>query len=570
VRSPHRLSVLVALMLSLALVAGACGKDDDSKTSAGKSGADTAGPAADANDINQKDRGDVQDGGTLKWTISSLPSNWNPNHLDGTERDTTDIMAGLLPSPFDTDAKGDPVLKKEYVESAELTAKTPKQIVTYKLNKKAKWSDGTPITVADYEGMWKAHNGKDEAFQVASTTGYEDIETVAKGSDEYEVVVTFSTPYVDWQGLFSDLLPVSTTKDAKVYNEGWVDKPLASAGPFKFEGVDQTAKTATTVRDEKWWGDKAKLDKIIYRAIDVDAQIDALANGEVDFVDVGPDVDTLQRAKTTPNVIIRKAGGPNFRHVDFNGASEVLKDVDVRTAIALGINRATIAKALIGPLGVPAVPLNNHIFMSNQAGYKNNAGQLATPDPAKAMKLLDTAGWKVGTNGIREKGGKPLSVRIVIPSQVATSQKESELMQGMLKPIGVDLKIDVVPTDDFFDKYINVGNWDMTVFSWIGTPFPISSSKGIYGSVTGEDLQQNYGRIGTPEIDALYKKVTTEFDIDKARDLANQIDGLIWKEVHSLTSYQRPDIFATKTGLANFGAAGFATLRYEDIGFVKA
>ena len=52
-------------------------------------------------------------------------------------------------------------------------------------------------------------------------------------------------------------------------------------------------------------------------------------------------------------------------------------------------------------------------------------------------------------------------------------------------------------------------------------------------------------------------------------DLANQADAGIWQEVHSLTNYQRPEVVACRKGLANFGAFGFASTMYEDIGWVK-
>jgi peptide/nickel transport system substrate-binding protein len=569
VKHSRRPLTLLALLLVLALVAGACGGDDKNTTSAGGGTDKSTGDSATTNDVNPTDRADVKDGGTLTWALDGFPANFNYNQIDGTDGDNFDVVAALLPSPFDFKADSSPVLKKEYVTKAEVTSQSPKQVITYTLNPKAKWSDGTPITVTDFEAQWKAINGTNEAYTVSGSQGYEDIESVAKGADDHEVVVTFSKAYADWRGLFSPLYPAATNSDPKVFNEGWVDKPLASAGPFKLKGVDQTAKTITLVRDDSWWGDKAKLDRIVYRVIDVDAQIDALANGEIDFQDIGANVDALKRAEGIETVEIRRAAGPNFRHFDFNATSEVLKDVNVRKAIALSIDRATIAKALIGPLGLKVVTLNNHILMTNQKGYKNNAGELSTPDVAKAKSLLDKAGWVPGANGIRAKDGKPLAVRFVIPSEVATSQKEGELIQGMLKPVGIDFKIDVVPSDDFFDKYVTPGNFDMTVFSWVGTPFPISASKSIYSSPQGDDIQQNYSRIGTPEIDKLYSEATSELDPDKANDLANQIDKAIWDEVHSLTVYQRPDIKAAKKTLANFGALGFATVRYEDVGFTK-
>ena len=128
----------------------------------------------------------------------------------------------------------------------------------------------------------------------------------------------------------------------------------------------------------------------------------------------------------------------------------------VRRALALAINRDQIAKVLLGPLGVEAKPLQNHLFMGNQKGYKDNAGALSSPNAEEAKKLLDEAGWKV-EGEFRKKDGKVLEIRFVIPSQVASSQQESSLIFNMLKAINVNVKIDSVPSDDFFDKYINTG-----------------------------------------------------------------------------------------------------------------
>jgi len=147
-------------------------------------------------------------------------------------------------------------------------------------------------------------------------------------------------------------------------------------------------------------------------------------------------------------------------------------------------------------------------------------------------------------------------------------------MQNMLAQIGVRLIISVVPSPDFFSKYITPGQFDFTVFSWFGTAFPMSSARSLYAMPTRNaegqlDIQQNYARTGTPEIDKLFDDTSQELDRDKAHEMANRLDGMIWEEVHSLTLYQRPEIIVTKSKLANFGAFGFADWIYEDIGWIK-
>ena len=483
------------------------------------------------------------------------------------------MVGALLPSLFGFDSEARPTVNWDYLDSGELTATDPRQVVTYRINPRAVWDDGTPITKADFEAQWKALSGSDPAYRVASSSGYEQIESVAAGADDREVLVTFRRPYADWKALFSPLYPASTNNDPATFNDGWRARPLTTAGPFRFESLDQTAKTISLVRNPKWWGNRPKLDRIVFRVIDPVGQVDALLNGEIDVLDVAADVNRLKRVEGAPGITVHRANGPDFRNLIINGTGEILKDVNVRRALGMAIDRTAIANVLVGPLGVEARPLQNHIFMVSQRGYRDNAGILSSPDLNGAKSLLDDAGWKLEGN-VRKKDGKPLAVRFVVPNGVASSNQVAELVRPMLDGIGVRVDVLPVPTQEFFKQYIVPGNFELTVFSFIGKPFPISSNKPSYVSPkpgkSGElDFQQNFSRIGTPQIDALFDQATSEFDEQKAIDLANQIDAALWDEVHSLTLYQRPDIAATRSQLANFGAFGFASVVYEDIGFTK-
>ncbi|MGH9021641.1 MAG: ABC transporter substrate-binding protein, partial [Acidimicrobiia bacterium] len=249
-RESRRFVTPLAILAALASACGGAG--DQARKGAGAE--DKKAPEATAVEINQLAREELQDGGTLRWPLTQMPSNFNTSHLDGTLADGSAVMDAMLPRLFNFDSSAQPSPNRDYVLSAELTSKVPKQVVTYKINPKASWHDGAPITIADFEAHWKARNGTNEDFKVASTQGYDKIESVVAGSDEREVVVTYATPYADWQGLFSNLYPLSTNRDPAVFNDGWKERPLNTAGPFKLDNVDPTAKTITLVRNEKWWG----------------------------------------------------------------------------------------------------------------------------------------------------------------------------------------------------------------------------------------------------------------------------------------------------------------------------
>jgi peptide/nickel transport system substrate-binding protein len=567
----HRRRIASAALVAFALWAGACG--DNNTDSGGKSNGSKAAAAGRLLDIAVTPRDQVKDGGTLRWPLDQFSTQWNYNQLDGTTTATDDVAKALIPYIYDYDENANVTPDPDYLTSAEVSNSSGKQVVTLKINPKAKWSNGRAITWEDFQTQWKALRSADNGFTISSSTGYERIGSVEKGADDQEVVVTFDKPFGEWKSLFNPLYPMETQDTPAHFNKAYANKIPITAGPFKVDKLNKSEQSLRIVRDPKWWGEPAKLDAIAYTSPEYDAQVNAFANGEVDRVNLPADASSYKRAAGAATGEVRTAGGPDFRHFTINGTSPLLKDLAVRQALSQAINRQAIAKSDLTGLNWPSEPMNNHFFVNTQEGYVDNSGDVGKFDPEAAKTKLDAAGWKLdGT--YRKKDGKTLKLRFVIPSGIAVSRQEGELTQAMLRDVGIQLEIKAVPSDDFFDKYVNIGNFDITPFSWIGTPFPISSAKSIYINPTKDKkgelvIQQNYARVGSPQIDKLMTSAEEEVDLTKARDEINQADKLIWDEVHSLVMFQRPQNVAVTKTLVNIGAFGFKSPAYEDMGFKK-
>ena len=573
----RRASSLAVLVSATAFVVAACGGSDsgsDSSSNA-KPTKQQEASATKQIDINEQPLDKVKQGGTIRWAVDQFSTQWNYNQLNGPEASTAQVLYGVMPYAFIADKTAKTSPNPEYLTSAKAETTDGKQVVTLEINPKAKWSDGTPITEKDFETQWTALKDPSGKYQIASSTGYDRIGSVKQGKDEREVIATFDKPFADWMSLWSPLYPAKYQDSPEHFNKGYLNKIPLTSGPFKVDKIDKSAKTVTMVPDPNWWGAKPKLDRIITRALELDAGVNAFVNGEVDVNLLPNDPASYKRAKSAKNGVIRVAGGPDFRHFTFNGTSPNLSDVNVRQAIAMAINRNAINKADLTGLPWPARTMDNHFLVNTQAGYKANAGTVGQYNPDKAKQMLDAAGWKQGSGGFRTKGGKTLELRFVIPTGVAASKQEGELTQAMLKDVGVKLDVRSVPSDDFFDKYVSTGNFDITPFSWLGTPFPISSAQSIYANPTkdanGElQIQQNFARVGSKEIDDLMDKAEETLDQNEAFDLINQADTLVWNEVHSITFYQRPQMNGVNKNLANVGSYGFAQPDYTKIGFMSA
>jgi peptide/nickel transport system substrate-binding protein len=557
--------LVAAPIVAAALVLSACGGGSGGGGSVGNVKADKAG----VNDINPTSDDKIKDGGTFRWPVEKLSTQFNRRHLDGSERASVDIVNALMPTFFPQKADGSLDVNKDYLTSADVTEVGGKQVLTLKINPQAKWYDDTPIIWEDIESEWKALNGTNKAFVVASTEGWDQIEKIEKGADDREARITFKGKYGEWKGIFGLLYPKSTTSEPVVFNTGWLEKPLTTAGPFKFDSIDRGAKTLTLVRNEKWWGKKPHLDKLIFIQIDIDAQAQAFAANDIDFINIGGTVSTFQQVQQVSDAVIRKANAPDYRHITFNGAEgSILADPKLRIAIQKGINRDIIAKSLIGPIVPDAHPLNNHMYVEGLKPYKDNAGIVAY-NKDDAAKALDDLGWKK-EGDVRKKDGKELVIRDVIPTAVESSANESKLVQQQLGEIGVKVDIQTVQTQQFFKEYVNKGNFDITHFAWLSSATPVSSKAPIF-KLDPNGVKQNYGRVGNQTINDLFNTANAELDDQKRADLANKADEETWKSGHSLLLYQRPNAIGVRKNIANFGAFGFETWPhpYVNIGFLK-
>jgi len=562
----HRRGALLALPLTAALALSACGGSSSGGKTTSKPKTDTGLAAID---INAHPDSDLKDGGTVIWSMDQFGPQWNVNQINGNETSMVNAAYALMPYPTVSDEKANVSYNSDYWTSAKVISTSP-QKVEYKLNPKAKWSDGKPITAADFIAEWKALNGTNSKFDPASTTGYDQISDVAQGTDQFDVITTYKATYAEWPVLFNPLYPASANATPKAFDNDYLNKYPITAGPFKFDSFDKSAQTLTVVRDPNWWGKKPHLDKIVFKTLESTAGDQAFANGEIDYdYSITPNAAEYKLASGNANGKVHVAAGPDQRQFTLHNGG-VLADVNVRKAIAQGTNRAAIAKAdLTGlPVGTPKT-LDNHIFVNTQEGYQNNSGDVGKYDPAAANKILDDAGWAKGADGIRAKNGQQLKVRFTIPAGVASSKNEAELMQAMMQAIGVKLVITTVPSNDFFDKYIIPGNFDITPFSWIGTIFPGGGSKAIYECKKGSLGGSNFTAMCDPAIDQDFKDALSSLDTNTYRSKLNDADVHAWNEVHSLMLYQRPQMNGVKNGIANLGSFGFVSVDVTKIGYLK-
>ncbi|MER7835540.1 ABC transporter family substrate-binding protein [Streptomyces sp. NPDC096040] len=692
---------LTAGALAVPFLTG-CGSDDEgSKPLAGQ---DIAAVARDA----------VAEGGTLKWAVDAVPETLNTFQADA-DAGTTRVAQAVLPSMFTIDATGRPVRNPDYLESAKVIETEPRQVVLYKLNQQAVWSDGREIGAADFAAQWRALSGKDSAYWTARNAGYDRIAKIERGANDLEVRVTFERPYADWKSLFSPLYPKEVMGTPDAFNDGARRKLAVTAGPFKVDKVDTAKKDVILTRNPRWWGRPAKLDEIDLHAVSREKRATALAAGTADVADIdaseaqritiaGRDKGTgtplqgagktsakklrswaltlgmdeeklpkgpkklrktiakwLEQQQELRDFEVRKSLEPAYTQLSLNGSEGPLADERVRRAVARALDRETLAKLVLTPLGLPAVPVGSHLALSGQSAYADSSGAIGGLDTHEAQALLADAGWVAGgpikaggkaagaedENGAKggkgdkgdkgdksddseggsdgqyivgeddkgpdgkdtrdhqkdhahgapgayapkgtaapkgaqaasaplAKDGQALSLRFVLPSGPGskTLQEVAERIRQMLATVGIQAEISKVSDDSYFKDHIASGQYDLALYSWPSSAFPATDARPIYAKpVPAADgslnVEQNYTRVGTDQVDQLFDQALGTLDEDEADGLLRKADSRIWASAGSLPLYQRPQIVGVRKSLVNVGAFGFQTPVYQDMGFLK-
>jgi peptide/nickel transport system substrate-binding protein len=526
-----------------------------------KNQAPTQGSFADcATSPNTCNSGATKQGGAVTYTIEKKITGWNLNDNDSNTFDFQEVLDGVLPvGPFIANPDFNVVLNTDFVTSADVTSTSPETIV-YKIRPEAVWSDGTPIDVNDFIYAWKTQDGTDcPDCNVASTAGYEDIQSVTGADNGKTVTVVFKNSYSDWKGLFGNLYPqhLAAQGNDLTTDKGLNDSfnafngdqpPTWSGGPYIISDYQKDV-SVTEKPNPKWYGaTKPSLDKLVFRIItDQTQEVPALTNGEVNVIYPQPNQDIVTGVKALTDVQSNLGQGLTWEHLDLNTTNPFLKDVALRTAIFTAVSRTDIISKTVGQFVPGLTPLNSHNFVPGQAGYKDevtSSGQ-GVGDPAKAKAGLTAAGYTWDSSGnLMTKDGKAVTLSISYTNGNTLRQQTCELIQSELKAIGIPLTINPIQS---LGKTLAGGGYDLIIFAWVGTPFPYSGAIQLWGTGQGG----NYNKFSDPQVDSLLKDAAGQSDSSKANDDLNQADQILTAAAVVLPLFQKPTFLAADKNIAN-------------------
>ncbi|MGH3437523.1 MAG: ABC transporter family substrate-binding protein, partial [Sciscionella sp.] len=475
-----------------------------------------------------------------------------------------DVVA--LRTPFMLDGNNKVVLDHNLMESVKQTSDSPQTIV-WKINPKAVWSDGAPVSCHDFYLHWLANAGLVKDFNTGGTTGYDQMKAPVCSDNDKTVTTTFTKPYQDWKSLFdvttnalmpshileqatgipdiTKLTPTSNAatlkKAADFWNKKWQGfnpKYDVSDGQYMITDYQQD-QSITLSRNPKWWGNKGGPAKIVVKFVaDLTAQAQALQNGEVQVqYSAQPDADgsSKMKALSSQGIDYAAQAGLSYEHLDLQLKRPIFQDIAVRKAFFQCVNRNELVDKLIKPIQSDAKPANSVLFFPGEPGIPDNYTAKSTGDANQAKKTLEAAGWKM-QNGVMMKNGKPLTFSIShtdIPRRTQTVQ----LIQSECKKAGFDIKDHTDP--NFLNGPVAAGQYDVALFAWSQAPFK-SSSIAVYKSGGGE----NWQGLSSPAADKDFQQALAQTSQAAAKPYYLKADKAISQTYATLPLFNTPNQWA--------------------------
>jgi peptide/nickel transport system substrate-binding protein len=329
---------------------------------------------------------------------------------------------------------------------------------TFKLRRGVTFHDGTPFNArAVYDSFARVIDEKHPfhgygkwKYLSLSLGPVKEIKVI----DDYTVALVTKMPYAPLlNNLALWLCPILSPRAMAEYKDQIGLHPVGT-GPFKFVKWVKDDQIILE-RNDAYWGEKAKVDKIILKSIpEPSARLMALQSGTVDIAD-DLDPDSVMLVKKNPRLAVIERPSINVGYLALNTEKPLLKDARVRRAISHAIDKETLVKTIFQGLAVPA----KNPFAPSIWGF-NDAIKDYEYNPEKAKALLHEAGFD--RNAEIELWAMPVS-RAYMPEPVKTA----ELIQAYLGAVGVKAKIVRHDWGTYLSKTSN-GEHDMCMLGWLG------------------------------------------------------------------------------------------------------
>ncbi|MBY0596435.1 ABC transporter substrate-binding protein [Bacillus bingmayongensis] len=435
------------------------------------------------------------------------------------------VTSVIFASLVTRDKQGKPI--PELAEKWDVSA--DQLTYTFHLRKDLKFSDGSPLTADDVAFTLtllhdKAYEGSEDISQYAIKGGKDYKEGKATSIEGIKVVdpqtIKITTEKVNSQALTSLGGPVLSKayygKDYKQntsldYLKALYGQPIA-AGPYKFDKY-VPGQEVRFVANEHYYAGKPKIKNFIYKITSGDTGFQLFQTGELDYTGFRANPENIEQLKGLGFANIHLESSSDIAYIYMNNKKPYLKDKKVRQALMYGLDRKKyVDTALQGYGSVANVPIAPVSWAYTEEGINKYEY-----DVEKAKKLLDEAGWKVGSDGIREKDGQKLKLTYYASSTGKTNDIFIPIAKENYKAIGIEFNPELMDFNTMLSK-LGKGDYDLASVSTPGISDP--SEVVIDYLSTNPKNDTGYKNV---KVDELIVKGIETVDIEKRKQIYKEL-----------------------------------------------
>ena len=441
--------------------------------------------------------------------------------------------------------------------------------VTYTIRPGATWGDGVPVTSGDVLFTFAAGRHPLSGFDEHDLF-VRDIKDIT-ARDDRTFTVHLARRTCDFQGLDGfEVLPahleepVFKADPASYPNRSLYRSDPANPGlyfgPYRIAAVD-TGSSITLVPNPTWWGEKPPFARVVVRAVENSAALEAgLLAGDIDLApgEIGLPLDqalSLEKRAGDRFDVVTKAG-LFFEHADLNLDNPALGDLRVRQALLQAIDRQAISRQLFAG----RQPVADGIVSPLDPKFDPDLPTYAY-DPAVAGRLLDQAGWTGRAGGIRTNArGDKLSLTLASTAGNRSREMVEQVLQAQWRQIGIEVRIENQPARVLFGQTLRERRFSgLALFAWISAPGNIP--RGILHSsmvptAANGFSGQNYPGLKNPEIDKTLDDLEVVCEPKANQDLWNKLQRLYAETLPSLPLYTRAEATVKPKWLTNIIPTG--------------
>jgi peptide/nickel transport system substrate-binding protein len=480
------------------------------------------------------------------------------------------------------------VCRDETFGTYEAVSEDPLQ-VEYTIADDAVWSDGTPITYADFLLDWatqavtQAGAVTEDAsekplfnhFSGLSLGDYVPEGPQADAPDAKTFTYDYERVYADWEIQIGTPLPAHVVAQqvgvsveelvqaihdldmsvlepaAEFWNNGWLSNPgelpdlalVPSSGPYTFKENGWVAgQSITLTANESFWGPPPATRDLTIRFAAADTHVQALQNGDLDVIEPQPTVDTIAQLEQLGSAVTILTGQTlTWEHLDFNfrEGSVFAESLAAREAFAHCVPRQKIVDDLIKPIDENAVVMNaREVFPFQTEKYDEVVA--ASYDGRYDEVDLDMAKQKFSEAGLED------GVEIRIGYSAPNPRRADEVAAIMASCDQVGFNIVDAGDPAFFDKALPNGDYEIALFAWAGSG-QIASRQNIYA--TGQP--QNDGQYSNETVDEAWDTLASTTDETVHLEQTKIIEKELWDTLFGIPLFAHPGVTAYASDLQN-------------------